>query len=68
VQIYWYVTAIHLQKHRTSTGLRYRHGDPEMIAVQQGLVERMLDWYIHTDDCVPFDTDPRGYAEGIVKK
>ncbi len=40
--------------------------DPAVAAVRQDLLERLLDWYIHTGDCVPWTTDPRGFAEGIV--
>jgi choline-sulfatase len=37
------------------------YNNPRYATVRQQLVERMLDWYIHTSDVVPFDADPRGF-------
>ena len=38
------------------------YGRTEHAEVERRLLERMLDWYIHTADVVPFDTDPRGWS------
>jgi arylsulfatase A-like enzyme len=46
--------------------LHNRYGDDDLADVQQQLLERMLDWYVQTGDSVPFDTDSRGFTEGIV--
>jgi choline-sulfatase len=37
------------------------YGDPDLQSVRAELLERMLDWYIHTADVVPHDADPRGF-------
>jgi len=34
--------------------------------VQRELERRMLDWYVHTADVVPFEPDPRGFPSGLV--
>lgn len=36
------------------------YGDAEYAGVQRALENRMMDWYIHTADVVPFDEHPRG--------
>jgi choline-sulfatase len=38
-----------------------RYGDPELADVQADLEKRLLDWYIHTADSVPWYEDPRGH-------
>jgi len=40
--------------------LRNLYGDPVHAAAQHDLEGRLLDWYVHTGDVVPFDEDPRG--------
>jgi choline-sulfatase len=42
---------------------RNLHGKSECRDVQTALTERMLDWYIHTADAVPWDANPRGFAD-----
>jgi len=34
-------------------------GNPEYADLQRTLERRMLEWYVHTGDVVPFDEDPR---------
>ena len=36
------------------------YGRPEHAAVQQRLQDRLLDWYVHTADVVPWQEDSRG--------
>jgi len=36
------------------------YGDPAYAAVQADLECRLLDWYVHTADIVPWGEDPRG--------
>jgi hypothetical protein len=31
------------------------------------LIERMLDWYVHTSDAVPWERDPRGFPDGLAR-
>ena len=38
-----------------------RYDEPELAAVRKELEDRLLDWYIHTADCVPWCEDPRGF-------
>lgn len=40
--------------------LRNVYGQPEYATVQHALEQRLLDWYVHTSDVVPFDENPRG--------
>jgi choline-sulfatase len=40
--------------------VRNVYGREEYAAVQRALEERMLDWYVHTSDVVPYDEHPRG--------
>jgi len=35
-------------------------GRPEYASLQRELESRILQWYVHTSDVVPFDEDPRG--------
>jgi arylsulfatase A-like enzyme len=37
------------------------HG--QLPAVQQQLERRLLDWYVHTGDVVPWQRDPRGFPK-----
>jgi len=41
-------------------------GVEEYAEVQRELERRMLDWYVHTADVVPFEPDPRGFPPGLV--
>ncbi len=45
--------------------LKNRHGQPRYAAVQRQLERRLLDWYIHTSDVVPFARDPRGFPQPL---
>jgi choline-sulfatase len=40
------------------------HGDPAHDSIQRQMEKRLLDWYVHTADVVPFDPDPRGLPPG----
>ncbi len=40
--------------------LHNRYGDAAFLAVQRELERRLLDWYVHTSDVVPWDEHPRG--------
>ena len=43
-----------------------RHADSAHEAVRQAdLSLRLLDWYVHTSDVVPWDFDDRGINDGI---
>jgi len=42
-----------------------RYDDPACAEVRTALTERMLDWYVHTADVVPWDTDSRGFPKGL---
>jgi arylsulfatase A-like enzyme len=41
-------------------------GKEECAEVQRELERRVLDWYVHTADVVPFEADPRGFPPGLV--
>lgn len=45
--------------------LRNVHGRSSHAAIQQQLERRMLDWYVHTSDVVPFERQPRGFPDSV---
>ncbi len=38
-----------------------RHADPACAETRDALASRLLDWYIHTSDVVPWTADPRDF-------
>jgi choline-sulfatase len=49
-----------------SRELRNVYDDPAYASVQRDLERRMLDWYVHTADVVPFREHPRGVPGTVV--
>ncbi|MFW6132585.1 MAG: sulfatase-like hydrolase/transferase [Planctomycetota bacterium] len=47
--------------------LRNVHDEASYAPVRSELQERMLDWYVHTSDVVPFDADPRGVTPEVAE-
>lgn len=48
--------------------LRNLYGDLRWKDVQQELERRLLDWYLHTSDVVPFDRQLRHFSEEVAQK
>lgn len=48
--------------------LRNLYGRPAHEAVQRTLESRLLDWYVHTSDAVPFERQARGFPEDLPKR
>ena len=48
--------------------LRNLFGKPEAGAAQRDLERRLLDWYIHTSDAVPFERQARGFPAGAATR
>jgi choline-sulfatase len=44
------------------------YGREEYLEVQRQLERRILEWYLHTSDVVPFDRQTRGYSSQVRKK
>jgi arylsulfatase A-like enzyme len=42
--------------------------NPEYAEIRKGLERRLLEWYIHTSDAVPYHRDPRQYTEPIKRR
>ncbi len=45
--------------------LRNVYADPAYRSVRDALTARLLTWYVHTGDAVPWVPDPRGVPEGL---
>jgi choline-sulfatase len=41
------------------------HGQSEYADVQRELERRLLDWYMHTSDAVPYSRDLRGFSHAV---
>lgn len=41
------------------------YGNPEYAEVQRNLERRLLDWYVHTSDVVPYERQLRGYSDSV---
>jgi arylsulfatase A-like enzyme len=41
------------------------YGQPAYAPIQRQLEHRMLEWYVHTSDVVPFDRQPRGFPDSV---
>jgi len=48
--------------------LNNRHGDPALAAVESDLKQRLLDWYVHTSDVVPFTPQERDFSEAVKRR
>lgn len=44
------------------------YGHAEWSNTERALERRLLDWYLHTSDVVPFSRQPRGYAEDVKQR
>ncbi len=49
------------------TELDNLYGRPSHAEVRPLLERRLLEWFLHTSDAVPFQRDPRGFPEGLLK-
>lgn len=41
--------------------LNNRYGGPELAAIQSGLKEQLLEWYLASTGVAPMDKDQRGF-------
>lgn len=49
---------------RDAQELRNVYADPAYASARAALEKRLLDWYVHTADVVPWDENPRGLPKG----